>query len=417
MKRNNLHLILFMLMLLSMLTMTACGNKGGGGTATHLECQQSTCVEVNGKGLDTCAVSTDCGGYTNGPDLSGLTPGNTIFGMNGPHNTLDKLQQAEPYYTELGITHIRIWEDWGQREPSKGTYKWEALDSRINYADEQGYSVFLTLKPVGTHGDEIMWYCKPETANLNSCVFTEEGETEFRKYVELLMTRYAGKIDKIAFSNEWDSTWHFVGSAEEFTTYSNEVYDITKEVSPGTEVVIGAMTKNPFRYAALCEYNLLDEAYLNDGTKVTGSQLQQFCSDVDNKEKFERVKYVLDNAKYDYLDIHLYDDPEYWAEYVRALKLMAPAGKPILSSEFGGPRDGDKRYTPEDETWQASELVKYMQKLVELDFVEAYYFKLVQYEGVGIGHPLTGLMKFVDGKIIKKPNYEAFKDAKMRLEG
>ncbi len=44
----------------------------------------------------------------------------------------------------------------------------------------------------------------------------------------------------------------------------------------------------------------------------------------------EKVLFVFNNAKYDIIDIHLYDDAENWHKYIDLL----PKDKPIIVTEF-----------------------------------------------------------------------------------
>ena len=177
-------------------------------------------------------------------------------------------------------------------------------------------------------------------------------------------------------------------------------------------MALGGITKWPLVYLAGCQLGLIDEFYTEEGELVSPSQKEAWCNSAEVIERNQRVKYVFINAKYDMVDIHLYDDPENWAAYVEALQSnLNLEDKPIILTEFGGPREQDPRFgDPYDEEVQATQLQKYIDKLKELPVSEAYYFRLIEGDGIGIGHPLTGLMKLIDGTPVKKPNYDVFKN-------
>jgi hypothetical protein len=90
-----------------------------------------------------------------------------------------------------------------------------------------------------------------------------------------------------------------------------------------------------------------------------------------SKGKKQNIDYVFANADYDILDIHLYDDPENWPEYLSVL----PENKPILVSEFGGP---NSEFECTDAAYQAVRMEQYIDAVEQLPIIEAYYFKLVE---------------------------------------
>jgi len=386
---------------------------------THLECVDKKCIEVSGKGNNKCSMDYNCiGSGGNGGDDGGedgddtppivSIPKITEFGLNAPFDDLDGITFTSSKLEDLEVHKIRIWENWIFREPSQNIEKWDSLDTRIGKIEENNLKVIITLKPTGITDGQVNWYCNPLKANENSCVFESQYEDDFRDYISNLTKRYSGKISKISFSNEWDSTYQFVGSAQDYVKYANWVYDITKNNSPATEVVLGPTTKWPYVIIAGCELGTIDQIILDDGTIVTREQLPQYCPNQVLIDKVARTRYVLQNAKYDMIDIHIYDDPENWDEYISAARTLTD--KPIIVSEFGGPDLEDPRFDAYNETIQALELKKYLDKLIELEIPEAYFFTLIQREGPGINHPESGLMKLVNGYPEEKPTYNVFKE-------
>ncbi|MHA1212172.1 MAG: hypothetical protein ACTSSH_06905, partial [Candidatus Heimdallarchaeota archaeon] len=67
---------------------------------------------------------------------------------------------------------------------------------------------------------------------------------------------------------------------------------------------------------------------------LSGPELQTFLASEEVQAGMQRVTNVLVNASYDELDLHLYDDYEFWPIYVTMMKDLIP-GKPLIVSEFG----------------------------------------------------------------------------------
>lgn len=264
----------------------------------------------------------------------------------------------------LDILLVRISSNWAHREPQQGYYYWDPLDERINALHESGASILFTIPASGPD-----WACGEKTEN-GTCVF--QDEEAFRSYVTALMSRYRGKINKVQFGNEWDNMLRYPGTAEEFMTYTNIVYDIIQETSPGTTVVLGGLTTAYSIYISACENGevLSFEALeLKNGVNLAARIERQLCSRNDLEA---RVTYVLKNARYDIVDLHLYDDSENWPLYVNTLRQITD--KPLIVSEFGGPSSAFERYSQE---YHAQRLKQYLLTLEDLPIEEAYYFTLV----------------------------------------
>ena len=278
------------------------------------------------------------------------------------------------------------------------------------YAEGANTSIFLRITPWGL--DEFgnpNWYCNTTTAHEWSCVILPEYEDEFRTYLDELTRRYAGKMPKIQFGNEWTGS-HFVGDEYEYVKYANWLYNFTKNNSPDTIVVLGSITSNPMVYMTHCILNETNPNYLDHiyfkGGNIPEENLTQWCDGFE--PSFAKFQYGLENAKYDMVDIHLYDDPENWDEYVGALRMLTD--KPILSTEFGGPSPHILERT--NETYQAEELRKYINKIIEIELVEAHFFQLV--EAPGAYHSKSGLTKVtqtVPSIIVeKKPTFYVYQN-------
>jgi hypothetical protein len=293
---------------------------------------------------------------------------------------------------ELGVSLIRFAESWKLREPEKGRFKWRGIDDRLSWASENGISVLLTIQSDGPD-----WACKPGR-NEKSAVF--RNDEDFRRYVSLLLKRHGDKIDKIQFGNEWQSEWWYVGTKEEFVRFNNIVHDEIGKRGLETKVVLGGFTTSSLRFLA-CREGLVDRVR-GDKKIFTRGEVLKMLSSGKGKKAIERAEYVLKHARYDMIDVHLYDDVEDWEAYVKAIRRLVP-DKPILTSEFGGPHLDWEEYSDE---YHAKRVEAYIRKIDALKIVEGYYFKLVQGGGATPQHQKSGLLT---ERLRKKPAYDVFR--------
>jgi len=293
---------------------------------------------------------------------------------------------------ELQVNQIRISEDWALREPTKGNFNWAPLDERINWAYTNNYHILLTIQSNGPD-----WACSSVNNN-QSCVYN--NSIDFKNYVEQLLIRYTGKIDKLQFGNEWQSEFWYAGNAQQFTEASNIVYTANQTYSPSTQFVLGGFTTISLRFLAGCN-GISNSFYDDEGNLYDQHYLESNCSTVEIQKIKDRIKFVLENALFDILDIHLYDDVDQWDEYYFHFKSMVT--KPIIVSEFGGP---NVNIEPINETYQAQQIEKYILKLDSLMITEAYFFKLVE----GTNNPAHAKSGLIERQSLnKKEGFEIFK--------
>jgi len=300
---------------------------------------------------------------------------------------------TQPLLEELNVEIIRIGEKWSFREPTEGNFNWSSLDERINWAQQNDLKVLLTIQSNGPD-----WACS-NLQNTNSCVY--EDNQKFKNYIELLLQRHPNKIDKIQFGNEWQSDFWYIGNEQQFVTASNIVYDAVQTYSPQTQFVLGGFTAISLRFMAGCN-GLVDQFYDDEGNSYDQTDFSTFCNSLEFQTVFNRINYVLQNANYDLVDAHLYDDAEKWEFYIDNLAAMVD--KPIIITEFGGP---NVNIEPTDDAYQSNRLEVYINSIIEMDVEEAYFFKLV--EGTNNpAHQESGLINSPD--LTKKLSYFTFKD-------
>jgi hypothetical protein len=288
-------------------------------------------------------------------------------------------QEADVSFTiaackELGIGWIRYQESWLNREPEKDGFNWEPMDTRIEMLHRAGIKILLTLG-----GQE--W-----PAWLNSSPGRNDESTlyQFREYVAALLLRYAGKIERIQFGNEWN--WeiddYMAGDEEAFIAYANivheEAYRLSEELRP--TIVLGSL--NGLSYLAF-DQGLVSRIKI-EGREPYQERIAAYSAKPD-RALSKRAENILAKARYDMLDIHLYDDYENWPIYLQALRAVErEVGKPespVLVSEFGGPYPvslygffgGKPR-----QSVLARSLVRYVKTLDSMELEEVYFFALAE---------------------------------------
>lgn len=297
-----------------------------------------------------------------------------------------------PLLQDLNVAIIRIGEDWRFREPSENNFNWSPLDNRINWAENNGFDVLLTVQSNGPD-----WACSDQQ-NERSCVYND-NET-FKNYIEQLLQRHPNRITKIQFGNEWQSDFWYIGNEQEFVAASNIVYNAIQQFSPQTKFVLGGFTTISLRFLAGCN-GLINEFYDDEGILYDTVFFEENCSSAEFQSVINRIEYVLQNALYDEVDVHLYDDAENWKIYFENFGTMVDT--PIICTEFGGP---NVLIEPTSETYQQERLEYYIKTIDSFPIEEAYFFKLV--EGTNNpAHTESGLIN--NPELTKKPNYFTFK--------
>lgn len=323
---------------------------------------------------------------------------NDFFGISFPPVKNQKeLDFTFTKLQDLGIGKVRFETNWKFREPKRGEFNWDPLDRRIDFFNEHKISVLLTIASDGPE-----WACGER--NEESCVF--KSKEDFRKFISMLAKRYANRIDRIQFGNEWEMK--FVGSAEEYIEYSDIVYEEVKRNSPQTQFVLGGLTRSAVLYEELClnetklDFSKLELLENKTSDEMFSFMKKRMCEK--SRDKYEiayrATNFVLEKARYDLVDLHLYDDAENWQVYVERLKKRTK--KPLIVSEFGGPSPDFEIYSDE---YQAKRMEVYIKTMQKLSIEEAYYFKLV--DSPRSYHAKSGII-FEDGKR-HKPAYEVLK--------
>jgi len=324
---------------------------------------------------------------------------NVRLGISFPPVTdADQREFSGIHLLNLNVSLIRIAEDWALREASEGVYNWGPLDARMSWIDENNYDVLLTIQSNGPD-----WACNSNLQNDLSCAFSDS--VAFRKYMDTLLVRYGNTITKIQFGNEWHSEYWYVGYAADFIKANNTLWESVQENAPQIKVVLGGFASGTMTSLAGC-YGYLDSLRLPD-SDVWHQQpaIIAYCASPEVQYIQQKQDSILSMCHYDIIDMHLYDDVEYWPLYYQIMDSISGGTYPIIVTEMGGPNLFNE--LPYSDEFQAERLYQYIKCVDSLMITEAYYFKLVSGGDAAEYHQESGL---IEGEtLIEKPAYYLFK--------
>lgn len=314
--------------------------------------------------LTSCSATSNQTGINNGNTVAS----NVNIGISFPPlGSIDQLEFTHEHLSSLNITRIRYEEHWNNREPIDNQYDWIPSDTRINFLTSNNYSILLTIS-----SDAPDWFrAQVTTKNSRSCSFGDN--TQFQSYINDYLNRYHTKIDYIQFGNEWQSEYWYAGNEYEFVSANNTLYNQVQLVDPDLPVVLGGFSIGALNFMAA--YNgLLNSYYDDNGDLITKDYVDSIRTSPNVIEFITRIEYVLNNAKYDIVDLHLYDDYDNWETLYNMIKSIVP-DKPVIVSEFGGPHPGfPQNYSDEIHGELFTNYIRTLNKLV---IIAAYNFGLI----------------------------------------
>ena len=302
------------------------------------------------------------------------------------------------------------------------------------WAEKHGHQVLLTIF---TSPPE--WACEPGTQNPSYpdlCALDEAYVADFSNYVRQLLERVGSRIEKIQLGNEWGWEIRDVNQGDNWKRYerfadtiNDAVNDYNETHDPDIETALGAFTTGEMDMIGLCMN--LDEPELRadlaengwtlwDCTEPRRVELQvieAFCADWQEGTVPYMHRVLLDNVlkniDYQWVSMHLYDNPAYWHWQVRGMKKLVSSVHPTVAprylvSEFGGhsANGWEPGRTPaEDYCLEAGNLNDYLSTLADIslgdpdfvghDLLEVYLFGTMDlwHEGE-CGHITHGVFRY-----------------------
>jgi len=322
------------------------------------------------------------------------------------------------HYETLHARHTRTSVDWSVIQPIEdGPFDWTTVTKNAEWHFQNDFDWTMTI-----HATAPNWACDFTKKTPKGCIPLDMAD--FRAYVQALLGHIFAENGRlpaqVQFGNEWGNSespnrW-YPGSAEEYVTQMNIVYSEVKAISPSTPVVIGGLTG--FGHVGQMGFC---EGFLDEWEGRDSDDRARYCSGAQYQLTWkQRSDFVMQNANYDVLDLHLYTDPENWRQKVYALKnVIVPWERrhlPVVATEFGGPNQFEE---PIDEPYQAMVTEEYLASIVESGLAEALFFKLVESGAPDENFGFSGLIdvdRFEQGDPNpEKLNYWVFRDFNDKL--
>jgi len=266
---------------------------------------------------------------------------------------------GDPSYYHLvsdgGMGVVRLTVSWGRYEPREGAFDWSSLDAKVLALQQLGIDPFLTLQ------SDAPWGVESSTKKAVNRPPTDLSV--WKRFVRTLVERYdkdgnadaPGILRPVRYyqaANEWisdkNASGGWTGTREQFIEFINATYDAVKAGDPKAVFVMGGIASMNLDVMSVREgfgsYTIHYNYSETSGVTITPEQAR----DPAYESLFQEVYRVLKECRYDYADAHLYGPVEFNEARIAFMKSKC-RGRPLLSSEFGGPsRDYDSDITPED---------------------------------------------------------------------
>jgi len=199
--------------------------------------------------LVATAILTACSGAPTPISVPSATIPPSLFGMHIHRAASTTPWPAAPFAA------WRLWDasvTWADLEPQQGEWHWEVLDHSVALAEEHRVESLLPLGVTPTWASarptEPSVYQNPggaaEPRDLN----------DWRMYVQMVATRYRGRIRYYEIWNEPNSKDAYSGTIEGMVALAREASTILKSVDPTITVVSPAATAGQTGPAWLAQY-------------------------------------------------------------------------------------------------------------------------------------------------------------------
>jgi hypothetical protein len=164
-------------------------------------------------------------------------------------------ERCYPYLAQLGVKWARCQTGWARTETRKGQYDFAWLDSVVDSMLKIGIQPWFNLgygntlyTPGPPHESAVGWI------PLNS----DEAKSAWRRYVETLARRYAGRVKHFEIWNEPNiaNFWQpDKPDASRYLEFVRLTAPVLRSNSPGAVLIGGAFAGLPFDYIETCFEN------------------------------------------------------------------------------------------------------------------------------------------------------------------
>lgn len=317
------------------------------------------------------------------------------------------------YLNDMGTPLIRLDERWVFREPTPSNFTWTSTQNKLDFANDNGVGVYiLQSQNFPTWGQKVL---EPPPGAGQHVVGNLDS---WQWYNELWFVNMASRLNgvRVAFGNEWDSTWWYNDTPENFVLAFNRFAAAGREYAPNCIIVLGGLRHIMMQILGLVYADVPSMTESENDVTYTKAQVDDFWWNglYGFDDLKDRLVYVLANADYDEIDVHLYDDPENWSAYIEGLvRFLVDEGiplKPIICTEFGGPDETRQPTTEADFVTQVHSYVAGLRRSPHV--ADATFFKLYKGAEGSVLHWASGL--FVDngnGTYTTRDGAWAYRDA------
>lgn len=258
-----------------------------------------------------------------------------------------------PLIAQAGIGVARVSAAWARVEPTNGRVDWSGLDRRVLALQKLGVEPFLTFE------SNAAWATARDSQGVKNARPVDLADWE--RFVHAVVERYdadglddtPGLLRPVRYwqaANEWISDRNrsggWVGETDALVAYVERAHDAVKAAAPDAVFVMGGIAAFNIDVLLVARGGLaLDVRQKWSETSETVFTISDMRGPEIAKIIDDRVLPVLRRAPYDVAAVHLYGPEDRDAARIAFMRDLT--GKPVLSSECGGPSlDYGGVYTP-----------------------------------------------------------------------
>jgi hypothetical protein len=258
------------------------------------------------------------------------------------------------YLAKAGLGVVRLSVSWARVEPKPGRFEWRSLDERIGALQAVGIQPFLTFE------SDADWATRPETRKVRNAA--PKDLSQWHDFVHAVAERYDGDgrddmpglkapVRWYQAANEWESDSNrsggWAGTGAELVEYVNAAYDAVKSADADSVFVLGGIAAFSADVALVAlkgaDISVRQQWSATSKTVLTLAEMRGPAVAAIMKD---RVVPLFTQGRFDMADVHLYGPEDRDAARIALVRELS--GRPVLSSECGGPSlDYGGRYTPE----------------------------------------------------------------------
>ena len=313
------------------------------------------------------------------------------------------------FLPQAGLGVVRLGVSWREVEAQPYAYRWTPLDMRVVQLQRMGIDPFLTLY------SDAQWATRPNTHGVKNG--TPLAMDVWTRFVGVLVERYDGDglqdapgllrpVRYFQVANEWMSSRNrsggWAGTHDELIAYINASYRVVKARHPDAVFVLGGIASMNLDLMVLHEgmatYTARQRLRAGDQVELSPAKAR----DPIYNALIAGAYGVLETARYDAADVHLYGPVDRDQVRIRLVRTKT-AGRPLVSTECGGPSLDYQVYTPAAHFLAAVD--RNLTTLSEgLEF--ALWFRLGEHAGATWGNRRVALL---DAAGRPKPAFHAYR--------